>query len=108
MHTHKAHAQKPPLIYANTGLSTRILTHSNGQIHRNKGGMVQLTHSSVCIMVLESRIRYGSVCAMFREKLHCQIKIKKIRIIYLTTSNSTNKYNRVNIQNEINRDFQVF
>ncbi len=39
-------------------------------------------------------VRFG----MFREKLYCQIKIKKIRIIYLTTSNSTNKYNRVKIQ----------
>ncbi len=59
--------------------------------------MVQLTHGLVCIAVLESRFRYGSLCAMFREKLYCQIKIKKIRIIYLTTSNSTNK-NRVKLQ----------
>ncbi len=35
-HIHKALARKPPLICANTGLSSlsRILTHSNGQIHK--------------------------------------------------------------------------
>ncbi len=27
-----------------------------------RGGTVQLFHSSVCITVLESRFRYGSVC----------------------------------------------
>ncbi len=52
-----------------------------------RGGTVQLFHGSVCITVLESRF------GMFRGKPYCQIKI-----ICLTTSNSTNKYNRVKIQ----------
>ncbi len=62
-----------------------------------RGGTVQLTHGSVCITVLESRFRYGSVCAMFREKLYWSNKNKENKI-YLTTSNSTNNYNRVKIQ----------
>ncbi len=40
-----------------------------------RGGTVQLFHGSVCITVLESRF------GIFREKLYCQITIKKIRII---------------------------
>ncbi len=50
------------------------------------------------ITVLESRFLYGSVCAMFREKLYCQINLDRLFLFSLPTSNSTNNYNRVKIQ----------
>ncbi len=52
-----------------------------------RGGTVQLFHGSVWITVLESLFRYGS--GVFREKLYCQIKIKKIRLFNLTTIHLT-------------------
>ncbi len=59
-----------------------------------RDGTVQLFHGSDHGFRVTVSVRLG----MFREKLYGQIKIKKIRIINLNTSNSTNKYNRVNIQ----------
>ncbi len=60
------------------------------------GVTVKITHGSVWITVLQSRFPYGTVCAIERKKDY-QIKIKKIRTYNLTTSISTNKYNRAKI-----------
>ncbi len=57
-----------------SAISSRPSEHQQRHQHRpssltfkisdmnTRGGTVQLFHGSVCIMVLESRIRYGSVC----------------------------------------------
>lgn len=44
---------------------------------KTRGVTVQIT-KVFFFFFLGSYFRYGSVCAMFREKYYCQIKIKKI------------------------------
>ncbi len=88
-----------------------IHTHSEGNIYiyiyihtvRDiyiyiRGGTVKLFHGSVCVTV-------SILFSMFREKLYCQIKIEKIRIIELQ---ATSQIKRCKDTNKINSDFQFF
>ncbi len=100
----KASCTEPRCLYRDGSIRIHVPCHPYNIYIYIRGGTVLLFHGSVCITVLESRFRYSSVCL---GKTILSIKDKKIRIIYVTTKHSTNKYNRVKIQKN-NSDVQFF